>query len=194
MQYHDEHEHIYTTDNCYPGEVDASDEWEPHLDQEGNQYYVSKYTGESVWEIPQYSAVEDHTVSIAGADLHHDNNYEDQYLSVNNEILPHDFEGFWTKMKINSTVMMELHSVPAPSSVIENVSAKGFRVIASGVKGNKFTVYLYGKNYNEDVQFFSEIRFDSITRHMTAVFKCDHKPKLKFFLGMLRIKDLCSLS
>ena len=194
MQYHDEHEHIYTTDNCYPGEVDASDEWEPHLDQEGNQYYVSKYTGESVWEIPQYSAVEDHTVSIAGADLHHDNNYEDQYLSVNNEILPHDFEGFWTKMKINSTVMMELHSVPAPSSVIGNVSAKGFRVIASGVKGNKFTVYLYGKNYNEDVQFFSEIRFDSITRHMTAVFKCDHKPKLKFFLGMLRIKDLCSLS
>ena len=124
---------------------------------------------------------------------HIEEDYENHYLSINNEIIPYNFEQLWTKMKINSTVMMELHNVPAPKMVIEDVSSKGFYVVASGVKGSKFTVYLYGKNYNEDVNFLSEISFDSITRHMTAVIKCDHKPKLNFFLGILRVKDLCSL-
>ena len=114
-------------------------------------------------------------------------------LITNNEILPQDFEILWTKLKISSTVMLELERVPAPNAVVEHISAKGFRVVASGVKGTQFTVYLFAKNYNEDVKFLSEVRFDSITRHMTAVFKCRKKSKLDFFLGILCVKDLCNL-
>ena len=38
--------------------------------------------------------------------------------------------------------MLELERVPAPNAVVEHVSAKGFRVVAS-VKGTQFTVYIY---------------------------------------------------
>ena len=176
---------------------DLSNEWEVHYDHEGNQYYVSRYTGESVWEIPgsNVAAEADNNVSVAATteEAFHDADYEKYYLSVNNEILPQDFEILWTKLKISSTVMLELERVPAPNAVVEHVSAKGFRVVASGVKGTQFTVYLFAKNYNEDVKFLSEVRFDSVTRHMTAVFKCRKKSKLDFFLGILCVKDLCNL-
>jgi hypothetical protein len=195
--YNQQHDTIHENEKYHTGkneERTQNDEWEAHADHEGNQYFISKYTGESVWEIPK-SNLEEHTIDMtAETGINHiEEDYEKHYLSINNEIIPYNFEQLWTKMKINSTVMMELHNVPAPKMVIEDVSSKGFYVVASGVKGSKFTVYLYGKNYNEDVNFLSEISFDSITRHMTAVIKCDHKPKLNFFLGILRVKDLCSL-
>ena len=45
---------------------DLSNEWEVHYDHEGNQYYVSRYTGESVWEIPGSNvAAEADNVSVA---------------------------------------------------------------------------------------------------------------------------------
>ena len=93
-------------------------------------------------------------------------------------------------MKVYSTVMLELNTVPPPTMVIDHVSAKGFRVIAHGVKDSKFTIYIFAKSYHEDAHFYAEIRFDSKTRHLTAVFKCSKKRAVEDFLSTLGVQDL----
>ena len=174
----------------------ADDPWERHEDENGNEYFVNRVTFESVWEKPSYdqSTAEQgnhwddgtHNPSEQPAEAE---NLESQSLSLNNHIEAQDFEYSWSKLNVYSTVMLELNSVPSPEMVKEAILNKGFHLVAHGVKGSKFTVYFYGKNYYEDAHFYGEIRFDSKTRHLTAVVKCNQKSSAQFFLSVLRLQE-----
>ena len=177
------------------------DMWDAHMDEYGQQYFVHRETLESVWEKPTANYSEWNDDRAATTEW---NGYKEtaeptavtsteeltSKLSLNNEISPQEFEAAWSQMKVYSTVMLELNTVPPPNMVIEHVSSKGFRVIAHGVKDSKFTIYLFAKSYHEDAHFYAEIRFDSKTRHLTAVFKCSKKRVIGDFLSSLGVQDL----
>ena len=178
----------------------VDDPWDRHVDEHGNQYFIHRVTFESVWEKPvgqeattaddqgngwAESTEANHSADLTGAAP----DVEYRVLSNSSHIEAQDFEFSWAQMNVYSTVMLELNTVPSPEMVTENIASKGFHVVAQGVKGCKFTVYFFAKNYYEDAHFYGEIRFDSKTRHLTAVFKCNQKASVDIFLSALRLQD-----
>lgn len=113
------------------------------------------------------------------------------------ELHPTDFEQMWIDLPTTSSLTMELFVLPSPDAIKRFATARKFRVVASGMRGATFSVFLAARTARRSggtCLFLAQLVFDAPNRALAATFKCEKRKYLQTFLEALALHQLDSFA